>query len=53
MPRALALVRRRELEIEELEEAFRLMPIEWSDAHVYQSHREEAVRRMEARDPDD
>lgn len=47
------LAAKRGLDLRLLLAALRVMPVEWQQAPVYERFREEAVRRMAARDPDD
>jgi predicted nucleic acid-binding protein len=47
------LASKRKLDPALLFAALRVMPIEWKAASEYESHREEAERRIAERDPDD
>jgi len=47
------LAERRGLDAALLLAALSVMPVEWQPPEVYEPHREEAERRMAARDPED
>ena len=47
------LATKRNLDLDLLLAAFRVLPIEWQTSDAYQPRREESLRRMAARDPDD
>jgi predicted nucleic acid-binding protein len=47
------LASKRRLDLALLLAALQLIPVEWQPAASYESFREEAVRRMAGRDPDD
>lgn len=48
-----ALAERRGLDAALLLAALSVMPVDWQPPAVYERHREEAERRMAARDPED
>jgi len=48
-----ALAQRRGLDASLLFAALSVMPVDWQPPEAYESHREEAERRMAQRDPED
>jgi predicted nucleic acid-binding protein len=47
------LARRRSLDLDEVQSAFAVMPVEWQAPDVYSPFRERALDRIRHRDPDD